>query len=210
MTTHKETLQTWNAIAKIYENKFMDFDLYNDTYDAICKALEKRNATILDIGCGPGNISKYVLSKRPDFKVLGIDMAPDMIELARKNNPTAHFQVMNITNIKGLKSKFDAIIGGFCLPYLSLKECKDLISDAYQLLNERGIIYLSFVEGDPDKSGFKEGHSGRVFFYYHQLKDLMKPLVQVKFSEIKTSQVAYNISESEFELHTILTARKNA
>jgi 16S rRNA A1518/A1519 N6-dimethyltransferase RsmA/KsgA/DIM1 with predicted DNA glycosylase/AP lyase activity len=72
MDRYKETFDTWNNIASIYQDKFMDLDVYNDTYDHICNAVTKPKAKLLDIGGGPGNITKYLLSKRPDFDIFGI------------------------------------------------------------------------------------------------------------------------------------------
>ena len=56
MDKYKETFKTWNKVASLYEDKFMDLDLYNNTYDYFCE-LVKDNAKILEIGCGPGNIT---------------------------------------------------------------------------------------------------------------------------------------------------------
>lgn len=53
------------------------------------------SAAIVEVACGPGNITKYLLNKRPGFKIGGIDLAPNMVELAKVNNPTASFQVMD-------------------------------------------------------------------------------------------------------------------
>src|SRR5690606_40759568 len=75
MDRYKETFDTWNNIASIYQDKFMKLDLYNDTYNFICSFIDKPKAKILEIGCGPGNITKYLISKRPDFDVFGIDIA---------------------------------------------------------------------------------------------------------------------------------------
>ena len=86
MDKYKETFETWNKIALLYQEKFMDLDLYNDTYDFICNSILKVNSKILEIGCGPGNITKYLLCKRPDFDILGIDIADKMVELAKINN----------------------------------------------------------------------------------------------------------------------------
>jgi trans-aconitate methyltransferase len=86
---YKETFDTWNKVARLYQEKFMDLDLYDDTYDTFCDEVNIENATILEIGCGPGNITKYILNKRPDFIIDGIDISPNMIELAKTNNPTA-------------------------------------------------------------------------------------------------------------------------
>ncbi|MCO6484752.1 MAG: class I SAM-dependent methyltransferase [Saprospiraceae bacterium] len=208
MDKHAETQHTWNNIASLYQDKFMNLDLYNDTYDHICHSLAKRNAKLLDIGCGPGNITQYLLAQRPDFDIFGIDLAPNMIELARKNNPTARFAIMDGRHIHRLETKYDGIIAGFCLPYLSPTESQELIKAAYDLLNEDGLIYLSFVEGDPDQSSFKTGSGGRVFFQYHPLDDLQAHLVRTGFDDIKTFRVRYPSTETAFDIHTILTARR--
>ena len=208
MDRNKETFDTWNNIASLYQDKFMNLDLYNDTYDFICKAIATPNAKLLEIGCGPGNITKYLLSQRPDFDIFGIDIAPNMIELAKKNNPTANFAVMDSREIKNLDKKYDGIIVGFCLPYLSPTESNELISNSYDLLNENGLLYLSFVEGNPEKSDFKVGSGGRVYFYYHKLDNILQQLNRFQFGEIKTFKVKYKISETAFDIHTIVIARK--
>lgn len=208
MDKYKETFDTWNNIASLYQDKFMYLDLYNETYDFICKAIEKPQSKLLEIGCGPGNITKYLLSKRPDFDIFGIDIAPNMIELAKLNNPTANFAVMDTRQINTLEEKYDGIIVGFCLPYLSQTESNELIESSYNLLNENGLIYLSFVEGEPNESEFKIGSGGRVFFHYHKLDDLKAKLIQSKFEEIEIFKVQYKTSETEFDIHTIITAKK--
>lgn len=208
MDRYKETFNTWNNIASVYQDKFMDLDLYNETYDYICNAVTIQKAKLLEIGCGPGNITKYLLTQRPDFDIFGIDIAPNMIELARRNNPTANFDVLDCREISSLDKKFDAIIGGFCLPYLSQKEGYELIENSYDLLNDNGIFYLSFVEGDPVQSDYKVGSGGRVYFYFHNLEDLKSKLIQANFEDIKTFRVEYKISETEFDTHTILIAKK--
>lgn len=208
MDKYKETFDTWNNIASIYQDKYMDLALYNDTYDFICNSVTKPKAKLLEIGCGPGNITKYLLSQRPDFEIFGIDIAPNMIELAIKNNPAANFAVMDSRQINTLTKKFDGIIGGFCLPYLSPFESYELISNSYDLLNDDGLIYLSFVEGNPDKSDFKVGSGGRVFFHYHDSDDLKAQLIKTKFDQIECFRVNYKTSDTEFDIHSILTAKK--
>ncbi|MCK6607678.1 MAG: class I SAM-dependent methyltransferase [Flavobacterium sp.] len=208
MDRNRETFDTWNNIASLYQDKFMNLDLYNDTYDFICKAIAMPNAKLLEIGCGPGNITKYLLSQRPDFDIFGIDIAPNMIELAKKNNPTANFAVMDSREIKNLDKKYDGIIVGFCLPYLSPTESNELISSSYDLLNENGLLYLSFVEGNPEESDFKVGSGGRVYFHYHNLDDLITQLKKSNFDQLEIFKVKYKTSETEFDIHTILTAKK--
>ena len=206
---YNETFETWNKVASLYQDKFMDLDLYNSTYDFICSSLEKSNSKILEIGCGPGNISKYLLSKRPDFDIFGIDIAPNMIELAQKNNPNASFALIDSRNIDEIKTKFDGIVCGFCLPYLSQEDSQKLITDCSNLLKENGLIYISFVEGDPNKSGFQSGSSGdRCYFYFHQLENILSQLVVNNFRDIQVFKVDYHRSDTEVEVHTVIIALK--
>lgn len=211
MDKYKETFDTWNKVASLYQARFMDLDIYNDTYDFICNSITKAGAKILDIGCGPGNIASYLLSARPDFDLVGIDVAPAMIELAKKNNPAARFVQMDIRQIDKIEAKFDGIICGFCLPYLSGADSQKLIADCYRLLNEEGLIYMSFVEGDPNKSGFKTASSGdRTFFYYYSLDGLKQQLSKNNFDRLRVGTVPFKRNEAELEIHTIVTARKSS
>ena len=52
----------WNKIAKLHEEKFMDLDIYDESYDFFSDQIEKENAEILELACGPGNIW-YMLSQ---------------------------------------------------------------------------------------------------------------------------------------------------
>lgn len=209
MDRYQETFESWNKVATLYQDKFMNLDLYNDTYDFFCNSITSINPKILEIGCGPGNITKYLLAARPDFNILGIDIAPNMISLAKKNNPAANFAVMDCRQISTLITKYDGIVCGFCLPYLSHTDCKIFISDCYNLLNANGQLYISFVEGDPSKSGFQVGSSGdRTYFYFYNLDDLIEQLQKNNFDKIKVFKVEYKRDENKFETHTILTANK--
>lgn len=209
MDRYIETFETWNKIASLYQDKFMDLDLYNNTYDFICNSITKDNPKIFEIGCGPGNIAKYLLSKRPDFDIYGIDIAPNMIKLAKNNNPSASFATMDCRQINQINTKFDGIICGFCLPYLSQTDGQKLLTDCYNLLNENGLLYISFVEGDPTKSHFQVGSSGdRSYFYFHNLEVLKAELIERKFDELNTFKVEYKKSGNEIDIHTILTAKK--
>ncbi len=208
MNNYEETQQTWNKVASLYQEKFMNLDLYNETYDLICNSIKNPHAKILEIGCGPGNITKYLLSKRPDFDVFGIDVAPNMIVLAKENNPTSTFSVMDCRQINELETKYDGIVCGFCLPYLSPADCTKFINDCYHLLDENGLIYISFVEGETSESGFKVASTGdRSYFYFYNVEEITRQLKENKFDDIQLFKVVYNRSATEKEIHIIVIAR---
>lgn len=187
----------------------MDLDIYDQSYDFFCSAIKNKKVRILDLGCGPGNITKYLLAKRPGYKIEGIDIAANMISLAEKNNPGASFKIMDCRDIADLDAGYGGIISGFCVPYLSEKDAIKLIQDSYHLLSDSGILYLSFVEGRKDKSGFQTGSSGdRSYFYYYQLDDLKKLLDKTGFAIEKLYKLVYKRSETVSEIHTVIIAQK--
>jgi trans-aconitate methyltransferase len=205
---YKETFATWDKLAQLYQAKFMDLDYYNASYDFICNTLGKEQTKILEIGCGPGNITKYLLSQRPDFQILATDVAPSMIALAKANNPTATCEVLDSRNLEQIKTTFDALIAGFCIPYLSPLDCEKLISDAANLLNPNGLLYLSFVENHPDQSGFQTGSSGdRAYFYFHNLNTLENICKTKHFETIQLFKIPYTKSNQTNEVHTVLIAQ---
>ena len=210
MDRYEETFNTWNKIASLYQDKFMKMDLYDNSYDVICNSIKTDKTKILDIGCGPGNITKYLLAKRPDFQIYGIDIAPNMIALAKENNPTAKFDVMDSRKMDGIKEKFDGIVCGFCIPYMSPADCEKLFRDAYDLLAENGLFYLSFVEGNTENSGFQTSNKDRVYFYYHSLKEMKARLIEHRFTGLKIFAIDYKKSSLERETHIVLIGRKHA
>jgi cyclopropane fatty-acyl-phospholipid synthase-like methyltransferase len=199
------THSTWNKVAGLYAEKFMDLTIYNESYDVFSSLIRQPAARILDIGCGPGNCSRYLHRKNPGWTFHGVDVAPNMIRLYQENIPEAHVTVMDIRNIHELQSGYDGIIGGFCIPYLNAAESASLSSSVKQLLNPGGVFYLSFVEGDPNNSGLRTASTGdQTYFYYHSLSAITAALQSAGFTLFQTSTVLYPQTPETFESHTIL------
>ncbi len=209
MDSYQITFQTWNKIASLYQDKFMDFDLYNDTYDTFCELVQKPEARVFEIGCGPGNIIRYLLSKRPDLQIEAIDVAPNMIELARKNNPSATFKVMDCREIDKLTENYDAIICGFCMPYLSREDCAKLIKDCAGLLSSGGILYFSTIEGNYSQSGYEVGSSGdKAYVNYHEEANLLQGLKENSFELVNLVRKQFQKPDGTPSTHLIFISRK--
>lgn len=209
MDKTKIAVSVFDKLADVYQGKFMDVYLYHDSLNNFCKQVPKANATILELACGPGNITKYLLSKRPDLDIFGIDLAPNMVALAKENNPNAKFEVMDCRAIATLRRKYDGIVCGFCLPYLSDIEAEKMIQDAGRLLNYSGILYLSTMEGYYNKSQWETGSSGdKVFMHYHHADELTRILKKEHFKIISLERLEY-ISNAKETIDLIIIAKKN-
>eukprot|EP01088_Endostelium_zonatum_P008744 TRINITY_DN21901_c0_g1_i1.p1 TRINITY_DN21901_c0_g1~~TRINITY_DN21901_c0_g1_i1.p1 ORF type:complete len:278 (-),score=57.31 TRINITY_DN21901_c0_g1_i1:4-837(-) len=55
--------------------------------------------TILDFGCGPGNITPFLHERYPEAEIVGLDSSQDMINTARKKTfgPKVRFEVGDMT-----------------------------------------------------------------------------------------------------------------
>lgn len=209
MVQKQTPLEIFNKHASAYQERFMHFDLYDDTYDKLCQVL-KPNASVLEIGCGPGNITAYLLSKRPDLDICGIDLAENMIELAKANCPGAKFAVMDGRDISSLNEKFDAVVCGFCLPYLNKEEVEKLITDSSQLLNGKGILYLSAIEDKYEKSGLEVSSNGQdaCYIYYYEESALKTFFELNHFENPIAFRKIYSKSDNATSTHLILIACK--
>lgn len=212
MDNYEHTIKTWDQLAQRYQDIFMDLKLYDESYDLFCNYLTTQHATILEIGCGPGNITKYLLRKRPDFKIHATDVAPSMIALAKKNNPSASFTLLDCRNISILDNKFNAIVCGFCLPYLAEADFQKLVEDSTLLLEKDGLLYLSTIEGNYENSNYESSSDGlhRVFVYYYDEARITKTLQENNYSVLERIRIPYTKGDGTKSTHLIFIAQKTS
>jgi trans-aconitate methyltransferase len=210
MDRYKVTIDTWNKLADRYQERFMDLDLYNDTYDRFCNLLEKQQAEILEIACGPGNITRYLLQHRPDFKILATDAAPAMLVLAKENNPGADVVQLDCRELLSVDRMFDGIVCGFVMPYLTKEDCGKLIQDSSVLLAVGGVLYISAIEGDYEKSTMQTSSDGQhsVFMYYHEASYLTTFLKDSGFEISDIFRKPYCNADGSEDTHLIMIGVK--
>lgn len=189
----KVTVDTYNRIAQIYQDKFMDMDLYNETYNRFCSRVSKQGASVFEVACGPGNITRYLLNKRPDFKIEATDLAPNMLALAEKNVPGAAFRLMDCRDIGSLPGTYDGIICGFAMPYLSKEECVQFIRGSALKLNSGGILYCSVIEDAYENSRMQVSSNGEfsMYIYCHEAGYLLRALAENGFTATEEFRISY-------------------
>ena len=201
-------MEIFNKRATEYAEKFMDQSLYHDTFDLFCKHLPQ-GAEMLEIACGPGNITKYLLSKRPDLDILAIDLAPKMLDLASENNPGAEIILLDGRKINLLKRKFSGILCGFFLPYLTKEECLKFIHDAETLLTPGGVLYLSTMEDSYSKSGFYTGCYGdKMYMHYHEANYLEGEIKRCGMTIVKSYRKDYKPDSGLASTDLVIIAEK--
>lgn len=210
MNRNTQTLQNWNLLAQAYHDKFMEMDLYNATYDAFCDMIAKDDARILELGCGPGNITKYLLEQKLNYSILATDTAPSMIELGKTNVPKAQFQLLDVRDMLQLNSTFDAILGGFVVPYLNTQETEQFIADSFQMLYDDGVLYFSCIEKEISYSETQTSSDGKVTMEvnYHEAAHLLKSLEKNQFQLLSVFRIDYPKHNGTSDVHLVIIAQK--
>ena len=209
MNKNKIAVDLFNKFATLYEEKYMDVTMYGDTFDFFCDAVQTVQPYILELACGPGNITKYLLDRRPDFNILATDLAPNMVERAKINNPTAVFKIMDCREIGQLTDKFDAIMCGFCLPYIDAEETGAFIAAASNIMKPGAVIYISTMEDDYSKSGFRKGSTGdEVFMYFYKEDFLVNVFEKNDFKIMKVDRKDFPSNDGSKVTDLVIIAKK--
>ena len=199
----------FDKLAERYREKFMGLTQYDDTYREFLKLVPAGRARVLDAACGPGNVARFLLAHRPELELLGIDLAPRMVELAREAVPSGRFEVHDLRRLADLKGRFDGIICAFGLPYLPAEEALAFIKAACEALAPGGVIYLSTMLGAREDSGLQRCSSGdQVYVHYHSETQLLDSLCQHGFTILKQVHMPSPSAAAKATTDLIVIARK--
>lgn len=100
-------------------------------------------ADVLDIGCGPGNSSSFLLERWPACRLTGIDNSPGMIERAKKDYPGQEW-VVSGAHEYGPRKKFDLVFSNAAFQWIP--DHPSLIKKYNDLLNENGVIAVQLPQ----------------------------------------------------------------
>jgi Trans-aconitate methyltransferase len=205
------SVQRFDEFADEYASRFDNVSGYIEQLTYFIHQIKGEKPAILELACGPGNVTRFLKSWFSESRILAVDLAPKMIELARKALPDVDFRVMDVRDMSSIPEKFDAVMCSFCLPFLSKDDAAKLIADCSALLNPGGVIYLSTMEGDENRAGFeKTSFSGEseIYFNYHQQADLQEAFRKAGFNVVRLDQQDYLEPDGSVTIDLIFIAEK--
>ena len=99
----------------------------------------QQGSRVLDVATGPG----YAAAAAADLgaSVVGVDMAPAMVELARRLHPTVEFRVAQAEALPFEEDSFDAVVSNFVAPHLSRPELA--VAELVRVLRGGGRLALT-------------------------------------------------------------------
>jgi len=138
------TVTFYSQLAEYYEAVFP----YRDEVAAFLRSyIPAGSRRVLDAGCGTGHYCGRLAAD--GFEVVGIDLDPQMIDVARKKYPAPTFQCLNLLDVGTLPAPFDFV---FCIgnvaPHLTQEEFARFAGDAQKVLGPGGVWIFQVVNWD--------------------------------------------------------------
>jgi len=144
-TSNRQVMSSWDRLLEIQVDLFLPFEInYYLSNNAWTGA--KR---ILDAGCGNGSYLSRLHSFFPDKSYTGIDLSPEMIEVAKSRYGDASFTFEQADFLQYQNSKkFDIVLMRLIVQHMS--GFGEILKNAAKLLSPQGSLIII----EPDIEGF--------------------------------------------------------
>lgn len=140
----KSREKSYKVLASVYDELMgrRSAKIYRELIQKIIGSKIIKGKSILDLGCGTGTLLQMFSRQN---QVIGIDISPAMLCIARDKDRTSTYRLGDIKNFK-FKQKFDLI---FCIfdtinHLLLFKEWKCVFQNVARHLKEGGVFFFDF------------------------------------------------------------------
>lgn len=142
-----QSIERQHALAQSLQQRGMDPELIGLYKDALTQLEHLTNGTILDVGCGTGEITKVIYETLKPNYLFAIDPSEVFIQYAKRFElSNLLFSAGTIRNVPK-STKFDLIF--FNTVFAHIPDNEELIKQAINLLNPNGKIIV--FDGDYEK-----------------------------------------------------------
>jgi SAM-dependent methyltransferase len=163
----------YDAVATTYHAQFADEldhkPLERGLLDAFCDLSPP--GMIADIGCGTGHITRFLAELRED--VVGMDLSPGMVAIARRNNPRLGFAVASMLRLPVRDAAWAAMVAVYSIIHLNPVERAQAFAEFARTLVPDGLLLVSFhvdgpgfAPGDVNHLHTFLGHSVDMYGYF--------------------------------------------
>ena len=165
-------------------------------FDQLIGNMDLNNRTILDVGCGTGNLLEYISIKFTNFRYTGIDVLPHMIERAEQKKLNGKFVCMDLFKNNPYSNRSFDVIFSSGIFNLNLGNNEEFLLDAVEIFQSLARETVSF-NLLWDKSQDKDSK-----YFYFSPEEVFNKLIS-KYHEI------WNITIQKGYLHNDFTVYLN-
>lgn len=127
----------WSKWLKKHEGEKLDFldDLWLNKYEDIINSIPK--GTVLDLGCGIGQYSKYFLDK--GFDVVSADISMSALNKLKENIENTNIVKLDMSEkLEFADNTFDLVFANLSIHYFDKKTTEKLIAEIKRILKSDG------------------------------------------------------------------------
>jgi len=141
--------ESYDRIAEEYAvriaEELKDKPLDRELLDRFAERMKGRGQ-IADLGCGPAHVGGYLYDRGVD--AFGIDLAPRMLEQARKLNPAMLFREGNMLALDLPSNSLAGIVAFYAIVNLPPETLPRVFGEMHRVLQQGGLLFLAFHVGD--------------------------------------------------------------
>lgn len=105
---------------------------------------------VADVGCGPGHVTAHLHSLGVD--AFGIDLSPEMIEVARSDHPGLRFEIGSMTDLELAAASVSGLIAWWSLIHIPDDAMPTVLGHFHRVLRPGGSLQIGFHVGDPSRA----------------------------------------------------------
>jgi len=140
----------WDSVAFRYLELFRN-ELQGKPYDVevlkIFAAGLGPGADVCDVGCGPcGHVTRLLASY--GLNVRGIDLSSECVALARAEQPSLRFDVMDMGDMTFDRGVFDGLVAYYALHYQPRSTLERVFREFWRVLRPGGHLLIVSKDGD--------------------------------------------------------------
>ncbi len=124
---------------------------------------ELARGKVADVGCGPGKITAYLHELGLD--AYGIDLSPNMIELARAAHPQLRFEVGTMTALDVADGELGGVLAHFSTHHTPPEHLPRVYAELHRALGPGGHLMLWTHTGDNERRQPTQAYGGHPVTY---------------------------------------------
>lgn len=101
---------------------------------------------VLEVGCGTGRIADQL--HRLGLDVAGIDLSPNMIEVAQREHPHLRFGVGSMEALDAGDSSLAGIVAWYSIIHTPPHQLSTIFAELHRVLAPEGLLLLAFQAGN--------------------------------------------------------------
>jgi len=153
MDSHRKQIikNAYDLAANEYADKCF-YELYDKPldkklYDLFFERVVNKGL-VIEIGCGPGEISNYLKLKGLD--IIGLDLSDKMIEIAKQLNPFIDFRVGDVFDLEFKDKSISGIVAPYLIVNFKMDDIHKAFSEIHRVLIDNGQLLISFHSGQKE------------------------------------------------------------